>query len=448
MENLRNWGMNAIRLGVLWQAVEPAPGVYNYTYLAEMVKIVRQLNDYGIATLVDAHQDSLNPQFCGEGIPDHYIVRNTSLPDWLKFPFPIPVHLAPGATGPDGIVYPNITDCQQIIFGAYMFSYEEDVAWRALYSDPVVVNGFVNFWRVVATAFRGVPGVIGYELINEPWPADVYANPLEALFGFEADVRNLMPLYEKAYAAIREVDNDTLVFYEPAVTETTVRFPTGFKSGPGGPADNRTVYSYHMYCDNQNKTGDILNVPDCTLNLEEVWGLEQYNIAQVGGGHFLTEFGAVGPHESSAEVISFLADLADLTQESWTYWTFKGFHDITTQNSASESFYNADGSLQTLKVGALSRTYAQRIATSNTKEMFTQFNATTKAYSLSYVPAADVNLPTIVYFNSELHYPNGFTYSVVPAGALVVKQADPFHLYLYPATQGLSYFVVFSMEPK
>ena len=32
-ENLQSWGMNHVRLGVMWEAVEIAPGVYNETYV-------------------------------------------------------------------------------------------------------------------------------------------------------------------------------------------------------------------------------------------------------------------------------------------------------------------------------------------------------------------------------------------------------------------------------
>ena len=33
--DLKNWGVNFVRLGVMWEAVETAPGVYNSTYLDE-----------------------------------------------------------------------------------------------------------------------------------------------------------------------------------------------------------------------------------------------------------------------------------------------------------------------------------------------------------------------------------------------------------------------------
>lgn len=64
--------MNFVRLGVMWQAVETEPGVFNETYLAEVDNLVRRLGKRGIYTLVDAHQDVLSKFVCGEGIPTFY----------------------------------------------------------------------------------------------------------------------------------------------------------------------------------------------------------------------------------------------------------------------------------------------------------------------------------------------------------------------------------------
>jgi len=80
MANLRKWGFNAVRLGVMWPGVEPTPGVYNYTYLAVMRRIVAELDLYGIATIIDFHQDVLSQQWCGEGVPGwlHQLLANST----------------------------------------------------------------------------------------------------------------------------------------------------------------------------------------------------------------------------------------------------------------------------------------------------------------------------------------------------------------------------------
>lgn len=56
--------------------------------------------------------------------------------------------------------------------------------------------------------------VLGYELINEPWAGDVYFHPTLFLPGV-AGRKNLAPLYERLSAAIRAVDDQAVVFYEP-----------------------------------------------------------------------------------------------------------------------------------------------------------------------------------------------------------------------------------------
>ena len=55
IDNLRKWGMNFVRLGVMWEAVEREPGVYDHAYLDQVEELVNRLGERGIYTLVDAH---------------------------------------------------------------------------------------------------------------------------------------------------------------------------------------------------------------------------------------------------------------------------------------------------------------------------------------------------------------------------------------------------------
>lgn len=43
MELLRSLGFNSVRLGVLWEAVQPAHGVINTTYLSRVKELVDEL---------------------------------------------------------------------------------------------------------------------------------------------------------------------------------------------------------------------------------------------------------------------------------------------------------------------------------------------------------------------------------------------------------------------
>merc|ERR1719158_1668919 len=69
ISNLKKWGFNVVRLGVMWPGVEPAPGKYNQTYLQVMRKLVDDMYAHGIYTIVDFHQDAFSQKFCGEGVP-------------------------------------------------------------------------------------------------------------------------------------------------------------------------------------------------------------------------------------------------------------------------------------------------------------------------------------------------------------------------------------------
>ena len=75
--NLKNWGMNVIRLHAAWEGLEPQKGVYNYSYVETLLQIVRKCDKFGIAVLLDAHQDLFAKQFCGEGLPVWVAKRET-----------------------------------------------------------------------------------------------------------------------------------------------------------------------------------------------------------------------------------------------------------------------------------------------------------------------------------------------------------------------------------
>ena len=83
---LKKWGMNLVRLGVIWEAVETAPGVYNQTYLNEIEKLINNLGTQGIYTMIDSHQDVMSRYACGEGIPDFFakeVIKNAQCQgDW------------------------------------------------------------------------------------------------------------------------------------------------------------------------------------------------------------------------------------------------------------------------------------------------------------------------------------------------------------------------------
>src|SRR5947209_12311501 len=67
---LQRIGFNVVRVGVIWKAVEPLPGVYDEQYLRRIGRTVATLSRHHILSLLDFHQDQYNERFQGEGFPD------------------------------------------------------------------------------------------------------------------------------------------------------------------------------------------------------------------------------------------------------------------------------------------------------------------------------------------------------------------------------------------
>jgi hypothetical protein len=100
LDDLKNWGFNVVRLGVLWRGVEPTRGNYNITYLQESLAFAEKLAARGIFVIIDSHQDVFAPTVCGDGFPDWYFcdhlegitIFRACQPASTIFPFAEPVH--------------------------------------------------------------------------------------------------------------------------------------------------------------------------------------------------------------------------------------------------------------------------------------------------------------------------------------------------------------------
>lgn len=78
--------MNFVRFGVMWEAVEKSPGVYDDEYLERIRVMINQMGERGLFVLVDMHQDVFARSICGEGIPDFY-AKDLLLNDACITPF-------------------------------------------------------------------------------------------------------------------------------------------------------------------------------------------------------------------------------------------------------------------------------------------------------------------------------------------------------------------------
>lgn len=413
--DLQAWGFNVVRLGVMWPGVVPQQGLANATYLATMQQLVEDLGRAGIFTIVDCHQDLFSRYFCGEGCPD-WATPTHSL---LDFPAPIG---APDSIAVNGVTgYPNLTQCLERSFFEYYFSAAVGNAFQELYDNKKgLQDEFVDYWQAVAAAFVDSPYVLGYEIINEPWAGDIYKHPKALLEPGYADQQFLFPMYQKVYNAIREVDTEHIVFFESAVSD---EYPCGFPSGPGGPeADEVQAYSYHVYCGPTDANGDPTKPLLCNYTDDYIFDVKQYDHKRMGVAGFMTEFGAMLGTQAGIDSLHYLLGKADHSLQSWAYWQYKTYEDITTASSSgAESFY-VNGTLDYNKVRALSRTYARATAGVPTVQFFDPITAVFQlGFDIVEGLTSDI---TEIYINTDYYYPSGYSLSLTE-GLTVVQSPDP-----------------------
>ena len=447
ISDLRAWGLNVVRLGVMWPGVMPAPGQVNHTYLGVMRQLVDDLHAAGINTIVDYHQDVISGKFCGEGVPDWVMAlleqpplrtSCSGLVPWaasllgLCKPFKDYNFTIDPATG-----YPRTDECLAHSFVAYSETPEVVSAWGHFLRNATIREHFADYWRVVSAAFAGAPGVLGYDLVNEPLPGDYYADSSMVLPG-HGDLANLQPLYLQLHNAIREADTDTIIFYEPPPFPDTLPasvpflsgvHSTGFTAGPAGAAGaakwaSKQAMSYHIYscgfadtkCDSDGDPA-AADCGSCDELVDSWMDTRAADVKRLGGGVMLTEFGAVsGDSAGGLAEIARVTNAADRRLLSWAYWQFKYFSDITTVSGPAEGLYHANGTLQRAKLAALSRTYAPAVAGTPTAMRFDAGSGAFRlAYSTAGVSAATRALATEVYLNVPVHYPTGFVADLINA---------------------------------
>ena len=289
---LEGWGFNTVRIGWIWKALEPEPGVYDDAYLERIAELVQILIDHGQHVMIDFHQDMYNERFSGQGFPD-WAVQDGGLPIKPDFGFPYNYFFMPG------------------LWRAY------DNFWNNKPGPGGVglQDRFAAAWRHVAERFVAQPGVF-YDIFNEPFPgsaAPVCGNPR----GYARFDRKLTAMSSRVLTAIRAVEPKKLVFYEP-----NVLFNNGSRTHHAPLDDSLTGLSFHNYCLATTPGMPQLRGPAqdyvCRRGEQRVFNNALDHASRADCALMLSEFGAdIGP-----QTIGRVCDLADRNMVSWQYWAY------------------------------------------------------------------------------------------------------------------------------
>lgn len=414
---LAELGVNVYRLGFMWKGAEPVRGEYNQTYFDAVRRITSEASKKGIYTLFDMHQDVISEKYCGEGVPDWAISAESNEPSSDAFPAPEGQPFT--AIASDG--YPTREDCAKFGWPSYYQTKSVAKAFGELYSESGFLNDWSNYWGEISRQFKDESAVLGYELINEPYAGNIFANP-SLLVPSVADRKQLQPAYDTISKSIRQNDNQTLIFFAAVTWDDIV--PVGFDHAPGGPQNAPTsVFAYHYYEPPQYDTKSYF--------------FQRTNDAQrLEVGMFLSEFERQQNNEDYDNDPFFaVADAADFHQVSWTMWEYKTFCKETTETLNGDSqaaafgscktgygellIWDSDGKVNPSACKKLARTYAQKVA-GETVSM--KFDARTGFFDLVWLLDSSISLPTEVFAHMGYNYPNGFDIITEPPGKIVWKQ--------------------------
>lgn len=300
---LRDNGFDSVRLGIMWKAVEPQPGLYDDAYLANVRDTVRLLTERGIMVLLDAHQDMYNEKFQGEFAPE-WAVIDDGLPSVPQLGFPT----------------------NQAVNIGLIRAYDNFLANAPAADGVGVRDRFVDMWGHVAAFFAGEPGIMGYDILNEPWPGSAYVPCyLHRDLPSCANARDkLDQLHSLAGAAIEANHPGAIVHYEPYSM-----WNMGFDTAPAAPSTTNHALSWHVYCATNAAVGTYwgCDIPDTV-----VFDNAERHAAAQGSATLLSEFGATDDPGTLNGVISKARDRL----VGWQYWSYCGCNDPTTQNQREQ----------------------------------------------------------------------------------------------------------------
>lgn len=140
-EDMKSVGVNIVRLGITWAAVEPHEGEYNDDLISVLKEFIDKCAENNIFVMFDMHQDLFSHHFHGDGAPKWAIDSS----------------------------HPNP---RQYAIWAEGYFYMQGVQ-NAFYDFWTDRNGiqtkFIKMWSYVANFLSDCENIIGYDYFNEPY---------------------------------------------------------------------------------------------------------------------------------------------------------------------------------------------------------------------------------------------------------------------------------------
>jgi len=339
LDRLEAWGFDVLRVPFSWEAVEPSEGLIDEEFLVRYDALLDGAHERGLWTIVDFHQDLYSEVYCGDGFPA-----------WTLDDPPEPHH-----------------DCEAWFTG---YALDDDVqqAFELLWTDVTGVRtAFAEMWDLMVDRHAGRPGVIGFEVINEPgWGHEDY----------DAWESGTLPdFYSEMGARIHARAPDALIFFDATgldaiSAETSLVRPQG----------DRLVFAPHFY-DPTTFLGEGQLQMDVAASLQ-VWADlgRDWDVPVLVG-----EFGIEHEHPQAASHTRAHYDAFDAQGLHATWWEYSVSHELW--NFENLSVVDGDGHERDEVLDELVRPYVRALAGTLTDGP--RYDPDARTFEVRWEPAAD-----------------------------------------------------------
>lgn len=331
---IRQMGLNVVRLGINWAAIEPKPGSYDSKYIEKYFETVKLFVQNGIYVLVDLHQDAYAAKHGGFGLPNW-----SALAEGTMDPIGFPLNEFGGMDRPKGVSGPpKISTVINEDFDAFW----NNKAFRGLGIQDRYLSMVEYLSREIENQSKQVrDGIVGLELMNEPFPgvdwwectdgSILAKGKPQQQFSFSQGCKSfesekLTSFYKKAATRIRDISEDLLIWIDP-VNLFGLGAPSFVDFHEISDPKNLLVFSWHHYFPLD---------PDTPFT--NVKAIHESNPGLLGST--MTEFGA----NSDVEQWEWILPKADQFMTSWMYWTYANNPDYPFSDTGGT--IPLDGKLQ------------------------------------------------------------------------------------------------------
>ncbi len=338
LDRLVHWGLTTLRVPFSWAAAEPAQGAWDEDFLTRYDALLDGAADRDLWTIVDFHQDIYGEWFCGDGFPS-----------WTVETAGDPCH-----------------DDEDWFFN-YMTQGDVSLAFDDLWDDTRGARTAMGtMWDTMAARHADRPGVIGFEIINEP----IWGTQDPAVWGAET-----MPVFYAEMAdRIQAQAPDALVFFDGTGVDSVTNSTSITR-----PEGDNLVFAPHSYDPSMFMGGEL---GDNRYEAFSAWsdqGIEWDLPVTIG------EFG-IEPHLTGAgEHTASIYAALDSLQLHATWWEYSASTELW--NHEDLSVVEADGTERDVLLDPIVRAYPRAIAESDPTR--TSWSVTDDVLKMTWSPTPD-----------------------------------------------------------